>query len=249
MYSKLLVFILLILAACSPGSRGGNKTGEAQESPSTIGKSDTESSKQTPEMTMEMAPDLTKHGIANNSNNVLGGLKVGDLAPDIELEDERGQLVSLDRKLEDGPVLLVFYRADWCSFCVKHLAEFQDKINDIQAAGIASVIAVSPQKQEYSLKLHQENNYTFPILYDVRHQTMKDYKVFFHVTEKYNQYITEVKGDPIEHRNGNTEPVMPVPATYMIGQDKRIKYVHYDPNYRVRADIDDALNALNSGDS
>ena len=75
---------------------------------------------------------------------------------------------------------------------------------------------------------------------------MKDYKVFFHVTDKYNEYITKAKGDPIELRNGNTEPVMPVPATYMIGQDKKIKYVHYGPNYRVRADIDEVLQSIES---
>jgi len=35
-----------------------------------------------------------------------------------------------------------------------------------------------------------------------------------------------------------------VPATYVIGQDQRIKYVHYDPNYRVRADVAEALGSI-----
>lgn len=188
--------------------------------------------------------DLSKHGISDNPNNVLGGLKIGDRAPDFELENQDGELISLDEKLKDGPVLLVFYRADWCSICRKHLAEFQDRIKDIEAAGQASVLAISPQKKEYSRKLSKENGYTFPILCDANHQTMKDYKVLFHVTDKYNQYIIEAKGESIEFRNGNKEPVMPVPATYMIGQDKRIKYVHYDPNYRVRADVDEALKSI-----
>ena len=34
--------------------------------------------------------NLTQHGIANNPNNVLGGLKEGDIAPDFELEDQDG---------------------------------------------------------------------------------------------------------------------------------------------------------------
>ena len=197
-----------------------------------------------PKIMTEATLDLTRYGIANSRNNVLGGLKVGDLAPDIELENEQGKLVSLDKKLETGPVLLVFYRADWCSYCVKHLQEFQDQIRDIWAAGRVKVMAVSPQKQEYSKKLDQEHMFAFPILHDIHHQTMKDYKVFFHVTDKYNDYIKEAKGGSIEFWNGNQEPVMPVPATYMIGQDKRIKYVHYDPDYKKRADIQEALKSI-----
>lgn len=233
---KLFIFSLLLLVSCSSDTKNSRtKTTVKETHTATLTKKPA---------TKEERIDLTKHGIANNPNNVLGGLKVGDLAPDFDLANERGEIVSLDQKLKEGPVLLVFYRADWCSICRRHLAEFQDKINEIKETGVASVIAISPQLPEYSLKLHQEHNYTFPILYDKGHQTMKDYKVFFHVTDKYNQYITEAKGDPIEVRNGNSEPVMPVPATYMIDQDKRIKYVHYDANYRVRADVDEALLSL-----
>jgi peroxiredoxin len=227
------ILALIVYTACSPSAK--------DESP----KAPTESDKTIAKME-KPAVDLTKHGIADNPNNVLGGLEIGDIAPDFTLEDQDGNMVSLENKLKEGPVLLVFYRADWCSICRRHLAEFQDKIIDISESGVANVIAVSPQLPEYSLKLHKEHNYTFPIVYDKGHQTMKDYKVFFHVTDKYNQYITEAKGDPIELRNGNTEPVMPVPATYMIGQDKKIKYVHYDPNYRVRADIDEVLQSIES---
>jgi len=229
MIFRIWILALLFFVSCAPADKDQSKK---------------EQERVTTKKTNEDLEDLTKHGIAEHPNNVLGGLKVGDVAPDIELEDDRGKLVSLDKKLKDGPVLLVFYRADWCSICRKHLAEFEDKINEIKASGVASVIAISPQLQKYSLKLHQKNNYTFPILFDETHQTMKDYKVYFHVTDKYNEYITEAKGDPIEFRNGNEEPFMPVPATYLIGQDKRIKYVHYDANYRVRADIDKALKSL-----
>ena len=237
MNSKVFILSLLLLASCA----SDNKTKTTSDSQTTSAqKSTTEPVKVMTDATL----DLTKHGIANNPNNVLGGLKVGDIAPDIELENQNGKKISLENELKEGPVLLVFYRADWCSICRRHLAEFQSRIDEVSADGIAQVIAISPQKQEYSRKLMAKQNYSFPILFDQDHKTMKDYKVFFHVTDKYNQYITEAKGDPIEVRNGDTEPVMPVPATYMIGQDKRIKYVHYDPNYRERADVDEALKSI-----
>jgi peroxiredoxin len=210
------------------------------------GKSETKTVKVTPKetTTMTKSPDLTKFGIANYEGNVLGGLKVGDTAPDFTLDDENGNSVSLSDQLKDGPVLLVFYRADWCPYCTKHLAEFQENIIDIKAKGKASVIAISPQTPKYSKALTEEHGYTFPILYDIDHVAMKDYKVFFRVTDEYNEKIFNYKGDYIQTRNDDTNPYMPVPATYMIGQDKKIKYVHYDVNYKERGDVEEALSSV-----
>lgn len=226
----LLSFSLLILFSCVEGSKEASKA--KKETVETITKNEME--------------DLTKWGIANYEGNILGGLNVGDTAPDIKLDDENGNSVSLDEKLKDGPVLLVFYRADWCPYCTKHLAEFQEKINDISNTSNASVIAISPQTSQYSKALSKKYGYTFPILYDIDHVAMKDYKVFFRVTEEYNEKIFNYKGDYIQTRNDDTNPYMPVPATYMIGQDKKIKFVHYDVNYKERADVDVALASVNN---
>ncbi len=185
--------------------------------------------------------DLTKYGIANNPENVLGGLKVGDKAPDFKMLDQDGKENSLATTLLEGPVLLVFLRAEWCSFCVRHLQEFQDNIQAIHEAGKVKVIAVSPQQRSYIQEFHQEHQFSFPILHDEDHSVMKDYKVFFHVTEKYNAYIEKAKGNRIEVFNGDTAPVMPIPATYLINPDQTIKYVHYDPNYKKRSDVKEVI--------
>jgi len=181
--------------------------------------------------------DLTKYGIANNPKNILGGLKVGDKAPDFTTVDQDGKTQSLSSALKNGPVLLVFLRAEWCSFCVRHLQEFEASIEEIHKSGATQVLAVSPQLPSYMKDFHKEHNFSFPILFDEDHSIMKNYKGFFHVTKKYNDYIKKAKGEYIEVFNGDSEPVMPIPATYLIGQDQIIDYVHYDPNYKERSDV------------
>lgn len=190
-------------------------------------------------------PDLSQYGIADHPANVLGGLKIDDQAPEFSMKDQDGNTVNLSDKLKNGPVLIVFLRAEWCSFCVRHLQAFQDKIQDIQDSGKAQVLAISPQLPKYMKEFHEENNFSFPILYDEDHSVMKNYKVFFRVTEKYNNYIEEAKGERIETFNGDTNPYMPVPATYLIDQAGTISYVHYDPNYKVRSDVEEVLAILN----
>ncbi|QIN78612.1 redoxin domain-containing protein [Rubrobacter marinus] len=38
---------------------------------------------------------------------------VGEKVPNFELPDERGRPFNLARELEEGPIVLVFYRGDW----------------------------------------------------------------------------------------------------------------------------------------
>lgn len=230
--SHLSILSLLFLVACNNGSNTAPSTNSV-----------TAPVEKTTELVEAVKPamDLTKFGIANHPDNVLGGLQKGDVAPDFTLQDQDGKPESLKIALKDGPVLLVFLRAEWCSFCVRHLQAFEANIQQLHEAGQVKVLAISPQQPSYMQTFHQEHQFSFPILYDEDHSVMKDYKVFFHVTEKYNAYIEEAKGHRIEVFNGDPEPVMPVPATYLIGQDQTIQYVHYDPNYKKRSDLKEVL--------
>jgi len=231
--TTLIILSALLILACNNQPNKPTK-GEASANPS--------ATEQNP--TSKPGLDLTKFGIANNPNNVLGGLKVGDKAPDFNMLNQDGEEESLSNTLEEGPVLLVFLRAEWCSFCVRHLQEFQDNIQEIHNTGQAKVIAVSPQERSYMQEFHEEHQFSFPILNDENHSVMRNYKVLFHVTDKYNNYIEKAKGKRIEEFNGDQKAVMPVPATYLIGQDKEIKYVHYDPDYKKRSDLEEVLKHL-----
>ena len=61
--------------------------------------------------------------------------------------------------------------------------------------------------------------------------------------------ITYIKFGPpagidLQATYGNTDGVLPVPATFIIGTDGRIKALHFDPNYRERMPIKEILEAL-----
>ncbi len=56
---------------------------------------------------------------------------------------------------------------------------------------------------------------------------------------KYKGY-----GVDLEANNGNTDHMLPVPATYVIGKDGKLTYVHFDKDYRKRASIKTLLSVL-----
>ena len=59
---------------------------------------------------------------SGQAERVLG---VGDLAPDFELSDSRGRHVRSRDLLAKGPMVLSFYRGQWCAFCNAELEALQ----------------------------------------------------------------------------------------------------------------------------
>ena len=43
-------------------------------------------------------------------------IKVGQKAPDFKLPNAEGKYISLKNHLEKGPVIITFYRGDWCPY-------------------------------------------------------------------------------------------------------------------------------------
>ena len=194
---------------------------------------------------VKQAPDLKKFGIDENSENALGGLKVGEKAPDFKLMDSEDKPVRLYDLTKQGPAVLTFYRAHWCGYRTKQLAEFQGALDGLSANGV-SVMAISPELQMHSRTVVTENHLSFPILFDENHEVAKDYKVFFHVNQMYQDRLQSAAQKSIAEVNGDLEAKMPIPATYIIGQDNTIKYVYYNPDYSKRAPIAEIKKTINS---
>jgi peroxiredoxin len=72
---------------------------------------------------------------------------------------------------------------------------------------------------------------------------MKDYKVNYVLDDatvaKYKGF-----GLDLNASNGNTDHVLPVPATYVINQSGKITFVHFNKDYTRRASISDIMRAL-----
>src|SRR4029077_11019450 len=70
------------------------------------------------------------------------GLMVGDRAPDFALPNHLGQQVELSQRLEAGPVVLAFYRGEWCPYCNVSIRALQAALPRFRAYA-ASVIAIN----------------------------------------------------------------------------------------------------------
>lgn len=172
------------------------------------------------------------------------GLKVGDKAPNIKAIDQNGKSISLNEILKSREVVLVFYRGQWCPYCNKQLSKINDSLAAITAMG-ATVITVTPETGENIKKTVEKTKAAFSIIQDSALLIMKSYKVAFAVDEKT---ITKYKtyGIDFEKANGEDGANLPVPATYIVGMNGKIKYVFFNKDYSKRASVNDILENLNN---
>jgi len=73
---------------------------------------------------------------------------------------------------------------------------------------------------------------------------MKAFDVNYNVTNEYQSMIADKLNASIAETNATKEAVLPVPATYIIDTKGKIIYKQFNPNYKVRASIEDILNNL-----
>lgn len=174
---------------------------------------------------------------------VPSGLKPGDSAPDFSASDAEGKLVSLAEELEAGPVVIIFYRGEWCPVCNRYLSNFQDSLSYVLSAG-AKVLAVTPEKPSSALEMIANTGATFTVIPDPTEEIMISYDVAFNVTEEYQQKIRNALEADIASNNDKQDAILPVPATFIIDQDGIIVYLQFNLDYHIRATVKDILEHL-----
>lgn len=180
--------------------------------------------------------DLEKTGQAQRA------IHQGQKAPDFTLPDAKGQKVRLSDLLKKGPVVLTFYRGGWCPFCNLQLKSYQEHLAQLRAQG-AELVAVSPQTPDATVATAEKDALTFPVLSDVGNQVARTYGLVFRLPDAvvpiYKQF-----GIELEKHNGDASHELPMPATYLIGQDGIVKLSQVEADYKKRMPIETLLAAL-----
>ncbi len=170
-------------------------------------------------------------------------LKIGDQAPLIKGVDQFNSEINSDIILKEKKILLLFYRGNWCPYCKKHLASLQENLEKFTKKGIY-VIVVTPEKVEKVAETATKWKSAFSIIHDAENAIMKAYKVAFDVNKENVPNYFQFTLNKIREYNESDNDVLPVPATYLIDTDHKIKYVHYDPDYKKRSDFNEILAIL-----
>jgi peroxiredoxin len=168
---------------------------------------------------------------------------IGDIAPYIKGIDQNGKMINSSDILKNHKILLIFYRGYWCPHCRKHLASAQKHLDEFIKKGVY-VIVVSPETVMKTIETSEKIKANFSIVHDEGNKIMNDYGVAYEVNDENVLSYYGFVSKKVAKYNVENNNVLPVPATYLIDFNSKFLYVHYNPDYKKRSDLEEILNIL-----
>jgi len=169
--------------------------------------------------------------------------KVGDPAPDFTLKNPVGEKTTLSEVLKKGPVVLTWYRGGWCPYCNIALAAYQEKLDEIEAAG-ATLVALTPELPDKSLTTSEKLKLDFPVLTDLNHGVAREYGLVFKLTPEVEKLYQDFFDLSSYNGKDAGDEELPLAATYIIDQAGKIRWSFVEANYRERAEPADVVAFL-----
>jgi peroxiredoxin len=171
------------------------------------------------------------------------GLAVGDRVADFSAINQKGETLILSEALKQGPVVVIFYRGQWCPVCNRHLGQVQESLQEIYNHG-ATVVAISPEKTEYLAKTAEKTLASFTLLYDEGYAIANQFDVTFNPDSSTKVMYNVMLGANLKNAHSDDSQRLPIPATFIIGQDSKIVWRQFDPDYKNRSHVADIIKAL-----
>ena len=170
--------------------------------------------------------------------------KEGDRAPGFTLPDQLGRRVSLAGELEHGPVVLIFYRGEWCPYCNIMLRTYGLRAADFSERG-ARLVAVSPQTPDNSLTMAEKHGLAFPVLSDEGGEVIGTYGLRYDIGAQSRDLLSSA-GIDVAKFNGKGGWILPAPAVFVIDREGIVRFASVNGDYTQRVEPDEVLAALDS---
>lgn len=152
-------------------------------------------------------------------------LTVGETAPDFSLVDDSGKTVQLSAI--KGTKVIVFYRAYWCPFCVRQLAD----LRALKQEGF-TILAISPDPvnrlKETKAKVAKDGKGEIPfaLLSDPGSKTV----------DAFGVYDPTYAGQEVDG--------IPRASIFILDNDQKVVWANVSMDYKKRPTVDEIRKAL-----
>jgi peroxiredoxin len=181
--------------------------------------------------------DLLDQGIPTDT------IKVGDRLDSFTLSDASGTPVGLDQLVEEGPVVVVFYRGGWCPYCNLALRTYQRELLPELAAFGAQLVAISPQSPDQSLSTVEKAELDFTVLSDPGNRVARSIGIVFQQSGEVLEAQRKL-GLDLAQVNAEGSTQLPRPTVLIVDKDRTVRFVDVQPDYTARTEVADILAGL-----
>jgi peroxiredoxin len=166
--------------------------------------------------------------------------KAGDRMPDFTLPDANGRPVTLSRLLLRGPVVVSFYRGDWCDYCALELSALAGIHQNVCELG-ASLVAISSQSPDTRMRTDLLD-LPFSMLWDAKAKVARRCGITYTVPAALRPIYSGTGLRP--HGRGEEGWRLPLPATYIADWTGRIVLSWLNTDYTSRLEPGDIVTTL-----
>lgn len=170
--------------------------------------------------------------------------RTGDVLDDFALPDVDGRLRRLSDLLAEGPVVLSFNRGSWCPYCETEIGAWSEHQAALNAAG-ARLVIVTPEAGGRMKALAAIAGPAAIVLCDLNLGLALRTGLAFPVG---STVLNEFRADGLDlaEVNGTPNGFLPVPATFLLDQDRVVRFAFVDPDFTHRAEPAAVLEALSA---
>lgn len=123
------------------------------------------------------------------------------------------------------------------------MAHLQQFVERIQSTG-ASLIAISPEKPEYSRKIINTQKLSFDILYDTQNEVADQFGLRYSMSDDLKELYRDSFNINLKLYHGDKNWTLPIPARFVVDSSGIIRYAESRVDYRSRPEVDEALKTL-----
>ena len=169
--------------------------------------------------------------------------KPGDRMPGFLLPNAEGRLVESGELLARGPLVVTFFRGGWCPYCSATLEALEAVLPELSRTG-GTLVAITPETGGRALAMKHDHGLHYEVLVDVDMAIAMAFGIVFRAPPLYIELLRR-QGIDIAKRSGNPAWLLPVPATFLAGQDGIVLRSWVNVDFTQRAEPTEILDALN----
>jgi peroxiredoxin len=170
-------------------------------------------------------------------------VQVGQRLEPFVLKDVEGGDLPLERLLERGPAVLVFFRFAGCPACNIALPYYEERLAPALRDLGATLVAVSPQIPERLMDIKVRHGLSFKVASDLGNDLGRQFGILY-TADEASQAAQRAKGAFIGETTGTGTWELPQPAVVVIDHERVVRFVDVSPDWLVRTEAEPVLEAI-----
>ncbi len=141
-----------------------------------------------------------------------------------------------------GPLVVTFFRGEWCPYCRLMLTALEEAFPEIEAFG-GRLVAVTPETGGRALTAKAHHGERYEILSDVDCGLGLSCGVIFRTPQVYRDLLVS-HGNDLAERQGNDAWFLPIPAAFVLDREGIVRWRYADVDFTRRAEPADIIDAV-----